>query len=111
MRVIITYRTVRSWPGAFVGAMTITNRTRSAIPNWLLWMRYRRAQMHQVWGARWYPVGSRAPGAGVVSPGRGQQVLGARASVRFIFWASGHAGPPDGCFFDTSLARFGRPGH
>jgi hypothetical protein len=109
-QVVISYRTIRSSPGAFLGAMTITNRTRSAIPNWLLWMRYRAARMHRVWGARWYPVGSRAPGAGVVAPGRGQPVLAPGATVRFLFWASGHAGPPDGCFFNTSLARFGRPG-
>jgi len=108
VRVIIAYRTVRSWRGGFVGAMTITNPSRSAIPNWLLWLHYQRARLDHVWGARWYPVGPRAPGAGVVAAPLSQPVLPARASARFTFRASGHAGPPDGCFFDTSRCRFAR---
>jgi hypothetical protein len=73
-------------------------------------MRYRRVRLHHVWDARWYPVGWRAPGAGVVAPRPAQQVLAAGASVRFVFWAGGHAGPPEGCFFNMSPARFGPPG-
>jgi cellulose binding protein with CBM2 domain len=108
--VVITYRTVRAWHGGFLGAMTITNRTRSAIPNWLLWVHYRRARLDHVWGARWYPASPHVPGAGVVAPQRGQFVLRPGASARFTFRVSGHPGPPGGCFFDTTRCRFRRPG-
>jgi hypothetical protein len=108
--VIIAYRTMRSWHGGFQGAMTITNRSKAAIRNWLLWMRYRRARMENLWGARWYAVGPRAPGAAVVAPRRGQPALAPGASTRFTFRVSGHAGPPAGCFFDTSRCSFRRSG-
>jgi hypothetical protein len=108
VRVIIAYQTVRSWRGGFVGAMTITNPSRSAVPNWLLWLHFVRTRLDHVWGARWYPVGPRAPGAGVVAAPVSQPALPAGASTRFMFRASGHAGPPDGCFFDTSRCRFTR---
>lgn len=108
--VVITYRTVRAWRGGFLGAMTITNRTGSAILNWLLWVRYRRARMDHVWGARWYPASPRARGAGVVVPRRSHYALRPGASMRFTFRVSGHPGPPGGCFFDTTRCRFRRLG-
>jgi hypothetical protein len=108
--VVIAYRTVRRWHGGFAGMMTITNRSRSAILNWLLFVRYRRARMDRVWGARWYPASPHAPGAGVVAPRPDQLVLRPGASSEFAFRASGHFGPPAGCFFDTARCRFHRSG-
>src|SRR5215471_15355787 len=55
--VVIVYRTVRRWPGGFAGRMTITNRSGAAIASWRLFMRYRRARVDRVWGARWHPAG------------------------------------------------------
>jgi hypothetical protein len=104
--VVITYRTVRRWPGGFAGMMTITNRSRSAIPSWLLFVHYRRARMDWVRGVRWYPSSSHVPGAGVVAPPRDQMVLRPGASAEFTFRASGQFGPPAGCFFDTARCRF-----
>jgi hypothetical protein len=104
--VVIAYRTVRRWHGGFAGTMTITNRSRSAIPSWLLFVRYRRARMDWVRGARWYPASSHGPGAGVVAPRRDQLVLQPGASAEFTFRARGHFGPPAGCFFDTARCRF-----
>jgi hypothetical protein len=104
--VIITYRTVTSWDGGFVVTMTITNRSKSAIPNWLLWLHYRHARIDRVWGARWYPAVPRAPGAGLVAPRVGQLMLWPGASVRFTFRASGRAAPLPGCFFDTARCSF-----
>jgi Cellulose binding domain len=108
--VVIAYRTVRRWDGGFTGMMTITNRSRSAIPDWLLFVRYRRARMHRVWGARWHPVGPHGSGAGVVAPRPDQLVLRPGASAEFTFRASGHFGPPAGCFFDNARCRFHRSG-
>jgi hypothetical protein len=108
--VVIAYRTVRRWDGGFVAMMTITNRSRSAIPDWLLFVRYRRARMDRVWGARWYPAGPHRPRAGVVAPRPGQLVLRPGASAKFSFRASGHFGPPAGCIFDTARCRFRRSG-
>jgi hypothetical protein len=108
--VVIAYRTVRRWNGGFVATMTITNRSRSAIPNWLLFVHYRRAQMDRVWGARWYPASSHGHGAGLVAPRPDQLVLPPGASAEFTFRASGHSGPPAGCFFDTARCRFRRSG-
>jgi len=108
--VVIAYRTVRRWPGGFVGMMTITNRSRSAIPSWLLFVHYRRARMDRVWGARWYPARPHVPDAGVVAPRPDQLVLRPGASAEFTFRASGHFGPPAGCFFDTARCRFHRSG-
>ena len=88
------------------GMMTITNRSRSAIPSWLLFVHYRRARMDRVRGARWYPASTHVPGAGVVAPRRDQLVLQPGASAEFTFRASGHFGPPAGCFFDTARCRF-----
>ena len=108
--VVIAYRTVRRWPGGFVGMMTITNRSRSAIPSWLLFVHYRRARMDRVWGARWYPASSHGGRAGLVAPQPDQLVLPPGASTEFMFRASGHFGPPAGCFFDTARCRFRRSG-
>jgi hypothetical protein len=104
--VVITYRTVRRWPGGFAGMMTITNRSRSAISSWVLFVHYRRARLDWVRGVRWYPSSPHVPGAGVVAPPRDQLVLRPGASAEFTFRASGHFGPPDGCFFDTARCRF-----
>ena len=108
--VVITYRTVRRWPGGFTGMMTITNRSRSALPGWRLFVHYRRARMESVRGVRWYSSSSHVPGAGVVAPPRDQMVLRPGASAEFTFHASGHFGPPAGCFFDTARCRFHRSG-
>jgi hypothetical protein len=104
--VVIAYRTVRRWPGGFAGMMTITNRSRSPIPSWLLFVHYRRARMDWVRGARWYPSSPHVPGAGVVAPRRGQLVLQPGQSAEFTFRASGQFGPPDGCFFDAARCTF-----
>jgi hypothetical protein len=106
--VIISYRTVRAWHGGFLGRMTITNRSKSAIPNWLLWMHYRRARVDGVRGARWYPASRHVPGAGVVVPRPGQFVLRPGASEGFTFRVGGHPGPPGGCFFNAVRCRFRR---
>lgn len=108
--VIIAYRTVRAWPGGFLGRMTITNRSASAIPDWLLRVHYRRARVDHVWGARWYPASPHVPGAGLVAPRRGRFTLRPGASTRFTFRVSGHPGPPGGCFFDTARCHFRHPG-
>jgi len=108
--VVIAYRTARRWHGGFVATMTITNRSRSAIPKWLLFVRYRRARMDRVWGARWYPASSHGGRAGLVAPQPDQLVLPPGASTEFMFRASGHFGPPAGCFFDTTRCRFRRSG-
>ena len=89
--VVITYRTVRRWRGGFAGMMTITNRSRSAIPSWLLFVHYWRARMDRVWGARWYSASTHVPGAGVLAPQRDQLVLRPGASAKFTFRATGHA--------------------
>jgi Cellulose binding domain len=104
--VVITYRTVRRWHGGFAGMMTITNRSRSAIPSWLLFVHYRRARMDRVWGARWYSASTHVPGAGVLAPQRDRLVLRPGASAKFTFRATGHFGPPAGCFFDAARCRF-----
>jgi Cellulose binding domain len=104
--VVITYQTVRRWHGGFAGMMTITNRSRSAIPSWLLFVHYRRARMDRVWGARWYSASTHAPGAGVLAPQRDQLVLRPGATAKLTFRATGHFGPPAGCFFDTARCRF-----
>lgn len=106
--VVIAYRTVRRWHGGFVAIMTITNSSRSAIASWRLFVRYRRARMDRVWGERWYPAGPRLHRAGVVAPRPGRLVLRPGASAKFTFRASGHFGPPPGCFFDTARCRFHR---
>lgn len=106
--VVIAYRTVRVWPGGFAGTMKITNRSDSAIRNWLLFVSYRRARMDHIWGAHWYPASPHVRWAGVVAPRHAESVLRPGASVEFTFRASGHAGPPAGCFFDTSRCRFHR---
>jgi hypothetical protein len=108
--VIIAYQTMRSWRGGFLGAIKITNRGRSAIPNWLLWMRYPRARVDPVSGARWYQASPRAPGAGVVAWPLSQRVVRPGGSARFTFRVSGHPGPPPGCFFDTARCSFRRSG-
>jgi hypothetical protein len=106
--VVIAYRTIRSWHGGFAGMMKITNRSGSAIRNWLLFVRYRGARTDHIWGARWYPASPHVPGAGVVAPRRAEPVLRPGASVAFTFRASGHSGPPAVCFFDTARCRFRR---
>ena len=106
--VVIAYRTVRRWHGGFAAVMTITNRSRSAIASWRLFVRYRRARMDRVWGARWYPAAPRVRWAGVVIPRPGRPALRPGASAEFAFRASGHFGPPAGCFFDTARCRFRR---
>lgn len=106
--VVIAYRTVRRWHGGFVAMMTITNRSGSAIASWRLFVRYRRARMDRVWGARWYPAGPRVRRAGWVAPRPDRLVLRPGASAQFAFRASGHFGPPGGCFFDTARCRFHR---
>ncbi len=103
--VVIAYRTVRAWPGGFPATMTITNRSRSAIPNWQLWMHYRRARMDHSGepggsGERARTRGRRggsAPGPVKLRPG---------ASIRFTFRASGRPGPPAGCVFDGDRCSF-----
>ena len=106
--VVIAYRTVRRWHGGFVAMMTITNRSGSAIASWRLFVRYRRARVDRVWGARWHPAAPRVRRAGVVAPRPGRLALRPGASAEFAFRASGHFGPPAGCFFDTARCRFRR---
>ena len=55
--------------------MTITNRSGSAIASWRLFVRYRRARVDRVWGARWHPAAPRVRRAGVVAPRPGRLVL------------------------------------
>lgn len=108
--VVITYRTVRRWPGGFAGMMRITNRSRSAIPSWTLFLHFRRVRVDRLRGAHWYPASRHVPGAGVVAPRADQLVLRPGASAEFTFRASGHFGPPAGCFFDNARCRFHRSG-
>jgi hypothetical protein len=105
-RVIIAYRTVRRWPGGFLGSVTIINHSGSALPGWQLWLRYQRARLDQVWGARWYPPDPQDRGAARVAPRPGHQVLRPRASTRFFFRVTGNAGPPAGCYFNSARCRF-----
>ena len=106
--VVIAYRTVRRWHGGFVAIMTITNRSTSAIASW---------RLSSATGARgWIACGERAGirhgprvhRAGLVAPRPGRLVLRPGASAQFAFRASGHFGPPAGCFFDTARCRFHR---
>lgn len=108
-RVIIVYRSLQRWRGGFLAAITISNHGRSAIAGWQMWMRYRADRIDHLSGARWFPASPKAHGIGLVAPRSGQQSLRPGASVRFVFRATGLAGPPSGCAFDGDPCSFGQP--
>lgn len=106
--VSITYQTLGSGHGEFLGAITITNRTGSALAGWRLWLRYSEGWIDRVQGARWLPASPYHSNAGLATARPGQ-VLGPAASIRITVWVQGQPSEPSVCAFNgTSCSYSGR---
>jgi cellulose binding protein with CBM2 domain len=104
-RVTVVYRTQKQSSGRFLAAVTITNRGKTALSGWQLQMNYRRAEISHMWGARWFPADPRSQ-AGLATAPAGQRPLRPGMTVRFVFLASGTAGPPGGCAINGYQCSF-----
>ena len=104
--VAIFFSTVKAWHGGFVGAITITNRGRSALEGWQLWLRYRTTDIEHMWDAHWFPDSARAPNVGLAAPPTAQQQVKPGATERFTFRGTGRPGAPIGCSFDGYQCTF-----
>jgi hypothetical protein len=105
---VIEYKTLRRWRGGFDAAVTLTNRSKTTITGWQLWLRYQTNQINRIWHAAWFPANSRAPASGLVVPQRGEQLLKPGEVYRFEFQANGPAGSPIGCLFNGYRCNFTR---
>lgn len=105
-KVAVLFRTLKSWHGGFMAAVTIANHGESALDGWQLWLRYRVTEIDRMWGARWFPSSTQGRNAGMVAAFVSQPKVQPGASAGFTFKAAGSPGKPAGCSFDGYRCSF-----
>jgi hypothetical protein len=100
---VVTYQTINSWPGGFLGYLTVTFTRGHAPAHWWLRFSYPHGRIQRVWGpVRWEP---KSEHTGVVSGTRVSGQVAAWPGIEFWFEAAGHAGKPDRCVFSGVACR------
>jgi len=105
---LMSYQTLRQWENGFIGQITISEASGSALANWQLRLAYDSARIIGVWGGRWSPSGDHAV---LVTPDSGDgSTNGATGHVQVVVVVSGHPGPPSGCDFNGQACRASQSG-